>query len=454
MLEFQVEWLEAPGVANRVLAETWARLTVTAADLEGERHVFTRLLSAASRSERQGVYGSIFPLAEWIVENWWFILAEPARMPELPSGRRLADFSPELREWAARHNLLAARHGGALPDVSLYCDHDHIVAKWRADPDIERKDASVRFIGEGEARLGREDVERGLESFVLQVLSRLEGVSDAEAEQLRTEWSALCESRKNEKDLCTWAASMGLDPYDPCALSDDFVDLLERELPRLEPELRADLVEATSAKDLSLDLDWLSKARRKAGAVAEMTNGFDWTDGVARPRSPKFAHEWGYQWAELFRSSMDLEPGPIPDLPELLHRRCHWGWDADQFVERSGPTRVSGMVTSDTQGKPRVIWPGASGDSTRFLLARALFFVPLLHAGESARLVTKAHTWEQAASRAFAAELLAPADSLRAEFSGGISQEELKTAADRFAVSTMVIEHQIINHQIGWIEDC
>ncbi|HUY92296.1 MAG TPA: hypothetical protein VMV10_26380 [Pirellulales bacterium] len=454
MLEFHVEWLEAPGVANRVLAETWARLTATAVDLEGDRHLLTRLLSTAARSEREGIYGSVFPLAEWIVENWWFILAEPARMPELPSGRRLAGFSPEMREWATRHNLLAARHGGALPDVSLYCDHDHIVAKWRADPEVERNGAPVRFIGEGEARLSREDVEQGLEAFVLQVISRLEGAQGAEVEHLRTEWSALCDSRKNEEDLCTWAASMGLDPYDAFALSDDIIDLLERELPSLEPELRTDLVEATSAKYLSLDLDWLSKARRKTGASAEMTNGFDWSGGITRPKSPKIAHEWGYQRAVLFRSSVRLEPGPIPDLPELLHRQCHWSWDADQIVERSGPTRVSGMVTSDSQGRPRVIWPGASGDSARFLLARALFFVPLLHAGETARLVTKAHTWEQAASRAFAAELLAPADALRAEFSGGIGQEELQAAANRFAVSTMVIEHQIKNRQIGWIEDC
>jgi hypothetical protein len=150
---------------------------------------------------------------------------------------------------------------------------------------------------------------------------------------------------------------------------------------------------------------------------------------------------------------LQLEPKPIPDLPKLLHQRCHWTWNADQIIERPSATRVSGMLTSDAQGGPHVVWPGANPDSARFLLARALFFVPLLQRGATARLVTKAHTWEQAASRAFAAELLAPADALRAEVGGGVSQEELKAVASHFQVSSMVIEHQLKNNRIGWIEE-
>jgi Zn-dependent peptidase ImmA (M78 family) len=63
------------------------------------------------------------------------------------------------------------------------------------------------------------------------------------------------------------------------------------------------------------------------------------------------------------------------------------------------------------------------------------------------RLVTRANDWQQAASRAFAAELLAPAEALAARLQDPVDWET--AAADlarEFQVSEWVIHHQAENH--------
>ncbi len=111
------------------------------------------------------------------------------------------------------------------------------------------------------------------------------------------------------------------------------------------------------------------------------------------------------------------------------------------------------MVGKDHEGFPRLVVKESRREaSRRFRLARALFFLPSADAPATLRLVTGAYTWDQRASRAFAAELLAPAAALRSLVGDNISTEQIDDLATDFNVSSSVIEHQIANHRIGWIE--
>lgn len=64
MIEFRVEWQDAPGVRDPVLARTWCRLTV---DVDGQ--LVSRAIDHRSESLRDGIYGSVLPLCSWMVEN-------------------------------------------------------------------------------------------------------------------------------------------------------------------------------------------------------------------------------------------------------------------------------------------------------------------------------------------------------------------------------------------------
>ncbi len=65
-------------------------------------------------------------------------------------------------------------------------------------------------------------------------------------------------------------------------------------------------------------------------------------------------------------------------------------------------------------------------------------------------LVTKANTERQRCNRAFAAEFLAPAASLRARVDHPlVDDEQVDELAEEFGVYTQVIRHQIKNHKIA-----
>ena len=114
---------------------------------------------------------------------------------------------------------------------------------------------------------------------------------------------------------------------------------------------------------------------------------------------------------------------------------------------------IDAMVDRSPSGAAVVVAPADCGfTQERFRLARALF----LHhfaAAQGRRLVTAAHTWDQRASRAFAAELLAPAAALARHVGTRISLRDIDELAEEYQVSPLVIEHQIENHRLGSLTD-
>src|SRR5690606_36603245 len=149
-MRFEVEWLEAPGVRDCVLAATWARLRMQA----GGEDV-TELVHLASDTRRVGVDGPVFPLAEWLIENWWNVLYEPSPTSPLRPGRSARRWE---QDWVRRHNLLAAREGTALPDAAFARDGEDIVVRWFPDPP-EQDRSRVRFVNGGQVRVAAPEFE-------------------------------------------------------------------------------------------------------------------------------------------------------------------------------------------------------------------------------------------------------------------------------------------------------
>ena len=86
----------------------------------------------------------------------------------------------------------------------------------------------------------------------------------------------------------------------------------------------------------------------------------------------------------------------------------------------------------------------------RFTLSRALWHCIWDDAPIFA--VTSAHTQRQSVERAFAAELLAPADGIASLLESPpevASDEELEQIAEHFGVASMVIGHQVRNQLVA-----
>lgn len=444
MLSLFAEWNDAPGVKDPVLAATWARLEIKDESSSDSKWP-SRVIRAASNSLDRGVYGSVFPLAEWIVENWWFLLNKSCRVPEFVSGRHLAS-DPAQRNWVGRHCLLAAREGSALPDLTIFRDGDAVVLKWMPDPMHDKEIRPVRFIEQGAVFANPLDAERSLHQFLEAVLERLADNRDPSTERLRANWKAVCESRQKESALCSWSASLGLDPYDEDELTDELVQVMQSRISGLPPELQQDVLDATTGNELKEDLDWLDQALSHVSIDAGSSNGAPTALSIT-------AHQLGYERAAQFRQRCSLPPEPISDLSMLLHERCGWSAPDQQTLALPGTTTLSALVANDQNDTPRLIGPPLGHWAERFRLARSLFMVPDDTKLMRPRLVTRAYTWDQRASRAFAAELLAPAEALRAQVSNVVTADDVDQLSRQFDVRPNLIEHQIKNHRLAWIDE-
>jgi hypothetical protein len=68
---FQFEWEDSPRVRAPELDATWARLEIYARD-----EPITKVEAKRAQSVRTGIYVPLYPIAEWIVANWWFLWDE------------------------------------------------------------------------------------------------------------------------------------------------------------------------------------------------------------------------------------------------------------------------------------------------------------------------------------------------------------------------------------------
>ena len=442
MLRFRIEWQEAPGVRVGVLARTWGRLVIEA----GGRPV-TQAVDVRSESLRRGVYGSVLPLCQWILENWWFLLNESYRFPVPHAARELAK-SPTDRPWVQRHSLLAAKEGGALPDLMIFRDDRAVVARWTPDQE-DSAHPFLRFTGSGEVQMDPTEAEHGLSELVGEVLERLAGIEDSDAKGLREEWAVVLASMQSEKELCEWSARLGLDPYNADELTEEVADLLSERISGLEGSIRDDLLDAGQALNLQEDLEWLDKAHSAALDAGAPTEA---EARLTRATDARTAHELGYACAQATRQYLSESDGqePVGDMDDVLHR-LGWAQSPSRTVAVQPKGRLEAVLERSDEGGSVAVAHDGDAAGNRFRLARAAF---LRHFGsnrEGRRIVTKAYTAEQRESRAFAAELLAPAADIAKHIGDQVSPDEIDQLAQRYKVSPFVVSHQIQNHRLGWI---
>ena len=441
-MNLDFEWQEAPGVRDRVLAATWSRLSLRVGGLCASEAIDLR-----SKSRRTGIYGPLFPLAEWLVEQWWQLLHEPSPCSPVPGGREAPRF---LRNWVQRHNLLAARDGGALPDLTISRDGDDICLRWEADPSV-RAASRVRFVGQGRLCVPAGDFEQALCGFVDATLARLRErvAGNEDVERLLDAWNVIRSADGPEQALCESLAVMGVDPYDPDEATDVLIENVERSILNLPAMLRADLLEGSDAHSFQANLNWVETERASlGGAIAD--TGFPTVDLVAASS----AHETGYLAARRVRSKLLGLSGDalVPDLASVLVDRLGWAEGCTRKVA-SGAEHLQGMVGLDAANSaPLLLVADDRGQrDERFRLARAAFFPVTSSLGGNARLLTRSATRPQRAARAFAAELLAPAAALERRVSGRVTDQDVEQLADEFSVSPLVISHQVENHDLGYV---
>jgi len=422
MPEFHIdlEWEESPHARAPELSATWARLAICVNEIW-----VTKVEDHRSRSVRNGIYVPLYPIAEWLVTNWWFL----------------------WHEWRvdrpdARHNLLAAREGFALPDLSFLPTETRMQLIWR--PKSATEYGRVTFLTEGLPILPKDVVQREVRSLIEAVIQRLDdrGITTT---FLTQEWQAILTAEKDpaQKRFCEQAARLGYDPFSPESSVASYIEDLDNLLPETVIDDFCDAVTlnqipagVTAVREFLRSLDEGQGAGRWIDLHKELT--------ISNGLPP---WQYGYRQAQRLRSRLGIS-GPLNmDLVSSL-REYFGSFQVDSF---DAPDGIEAIAASSSMQAPRLGLPNRllRSESRRFVLCRALS--DSLALGEPA-LVTRTQTEHQQRNRAFAAEFLAPADSIRERLgTDRLSEDDLDDLAQEFEVSGFVIRHQIENHKLATI---
>ncbi len=439
-LQINFEWEPGEQVRAPELSATWARLEIWVGP-----ECVTQVEDVESRSVRRSVYGALYPLAEWVAYNWWLLRADtrPASLqPSLWTYTALRGDRTALNRWLSHHNLRAAGDGFSWPDLTILPEGRSTRLVWRADgAGQSQAQRPVRFIRSGEAWVETQALESTLAHLADSVLTRLseQGVKET---VLATEWESLRHTDAEEADFCLAAARLGLDPY---AEGLKVQDSILRASDELDGDVLQDFLSAVDPNRIDEGLRWVAATLRdirelpaEQGDVTELRNAV-WQDGETVPAEggPR-PWETGYRQARQVRRMLQLEPRVPFEFANLMQVR-----QSDSHDKR---LQAAGGL-SEQRSSVLVLGRPMPGEQTRhFMQARALWH--FLYDPTRSFLVTAAHTDRQKVERAFAAELLAPAEGI-AEWldldAGQFVSDDLDAVAERFGVSSQLVRHQVDN---------
>ena len=260
-------------------------------------------------------------------------------------------------------------------------------------------------------------------------------------------WDRVKATSRQEEAYCRLIGSLGLSPYEQHREIDGALEALSS---KMSDTMLTDLCDAANPSSFSSVVkltDRISQALVKADVV-------DLRDLLQAPNPANVfakAYEWGYRATDAARRAFGISHDD-PEGSNAFFDRLRLDPDAESNVNSEASfvqvsfAQVSGAVARE-DACMRMSLIGANSGQRKFAAARASFLA-WSDARTSSRLVTTARTWDQRASRAFAAELLAPAKYLRKRLGDGpeVSSFALDKISEDIGIASAVVRYQAQNH--------
>lgn len=428
-LQLGVDWLEpARGMLPAEHAVTSGLLEIRVRD----RPV---TLVETPSGARTKIYVPLYPLAEWISFNWWFLHGTTCLgLRPLPAlamgGTRPVDHAFEL----ARINVRGVGDGYLWPDLAIIGEGAATRVAW-----WEGSHGDLSYLSSGEVWLPQDDVRASLAAFVEVVLERLQ-LAGVTGTRLEDEWSALRELDDDQAEFCRFMGDLGLDPF-----ADDPPGFLEV-VSTLPVEVRVDLAAALVPAHGTEQVQWVAEAAIELSArtPSEHPGGDLWkileeVRSSTAPVRTSSAPPWEIGWEAARR---------VRDLVNLPEEQPLAAEELVQVTTRPMPKEAVGRidgVVGVRDGQAAVLTPLDVGfRAGRFLSARALWKARTASPG----LISRSADYAARVERAFAAELLAPAAGLAARIN---EREEgsIAEAAAHYGVNEQLVVHQVDNQLVS-----
>ncbi len=431
-ISFKTEWEDADGVRGAELAATFGLLEIRVDD-----SIVTRIADLREHTKHDFVYVSVYPLAEWMATNWWFLTHEvssPAKEDD-----------PDFRH---RHSLSAAREGYAYPELQMVPQGGWTPLAWEPDGPAWN---DIKFVEGGRAWIDSGEFRAACADLIERVISRLRS-RGVEGTLLQEEWSAIREADPDEVEYCSTAARLGWDPY---GIDDDERSIVMQLGGKLGGAALEEASAAFSARNPMGECAAVTGAfdRAKAnGLLWERIGSIDRATLVADTAQAPTPWEAGYRLAQELRRSLDVDGTPLPSMDriaEAIGEAPSLLAAVTSPVDLGAAALVDGVITRDKDRNPAFAFRQFSFETNRrFHFCRALG--EALVAPGTATLLTRAYSERQQRNRAFAAEFLAPSAGLRQRITRRIVDgDEIDELAATFGVSSRVVEHQVRNHDVA-----
>jgi hypothetical protein len=378
----------------------------------------------------------IYYLAEWFAENWWSILWEPRKSED--SGQQ------DDGEFMSRHSLLAAQHGFHLPEIIIVSNGPciNITAIARNAPF-----ADVRFVNRAQAFLTRTSVESTIREFVGGAVERLEA-ANVQNTPLQISWHAVTETDPGTFPYCEMLGALGLSPYDDNSEVDRILDRM------------CDLLGEAYTRDLCMVAkpeDFEATARAAQIAVSALSSSADADISVIAslppPRDNFATKAWyrGKRAAVTLRDRLSISDRDMMGADKLFDIvqfdpaiRASIG---DSDFQPEGAAIVGAVHRDGNAAKISCIQK--TREQRRFTASRAIFSAWTGKA-RGGHLLTQAVTRHQQASRAFAAELLAPMSYISQWRKGrSITYDDVTEISQNLKVGADVVYKQALNNGLA-----
>jgi hypothetical protein len=404
------DWVARGANSVPELAATVARLSIDIAGINVTELKFDR-----EEYLRPHVVMPAYVLAEGLAHRWWTLVG--AR------GRTI--------------NLRTLRQGFAVPDIAITPDatNVHIVAK-----SFRYENPPVSFINNAEEYLTHPDLESKLRGFVERVIAQTAEIGETE---LSKYWRSIQISEQNasERAFCIAAGALGCDPY---SISNDDAQLIQQASGIFTEEQLSEFLSAIAVQNTRDAVTWIESEEERLGARLTLPT----LDAISRTVRRKIHRsgepfEIGYEAARQTRVALNRSPDARFDSVDALARAFGTG-DFDVSSHYVPGIRAVANTGSGRHTKVLVSGGNLPPQSKLFSLARAVGDTIVFENSQRAA-ITDNETSRQAVGRAFAAELLAPAEIVLGHYREGWTVEDI--ALER-GVSALVIQHQIENHSL------
>lgn len=391
--------------------------------------VVTRNEDIWSRTVRDEVRLSAYPLALWFAASWWRLRWEPLPMSRTPN-----------HHWRMAHEMTAAGYGYLWPQLFFAFDGEsmHVWARQSA-PDSQ---AAVRYLLDAHHAVPSSAFEHTLDEFIAHVIARLDAV-DVRHTTLHDLWHEIMEERY-DADMAAYRRLEAMLGFDPDECPEELYQKFASLIPRAGAAAITELAPVCASADPNATLE-----RVMAFADAEGLEGsIDLTlpTGDLTAAVPIPAWQRGRALARQARAAVGLNGAAVADklLCELVKLPMERALNTQDTPMAQSP--LSMAIRHGASRQLKFLLRKRNKPGRRFELARLLGDVLMANTDDRWLPATDAKTARQKMQRAFAIEFLCPIQSLTALLGDNFSSDATEEAAEHFGVSHTAVETHLVNN--------